>query len=278
MAIQSIHTYKEVRSSFGPWWRLEVSNWGNRGALADTTSIVAPIDNPPDGGAAAIFIGPDSTADQVIVNYVDPVPPPFATLFPNPGVLNQLRMTCGINEPFVDVPGPYFFSTAFSTQFTDLYFKDGVTAAQAFGTANPAFEAPLLQVISYLTPPTTPPSGKRNTMQRVRSTAAIGGQEATVAIWPVMGRKKISVYMRVDGTLVANPRIGAIADFVNTSLGLPAPVQFEDTISPAAVGALDATTGAQFSFTTEQPMQWIAVYATQTAGAGTIFATLIASD
>jgi hypothetical protein len=277
MSVQSVHTYEQVSQARGPWWRLDVSNWGNRGAGADSTSISVPT-SPTRGGAAAIVIGPDSTADQVLVNYTDPVPPPFASLLPNPGAINQLRMTCGVGKPFYGVPGPFFFTTSFSTMFTDLYFKDGVAAAQPFGTANPAFEAPYLQLLTYIQPP---PSGavpqKRNDMYRVRSVPAIAATEVTAAIWPVMGRRRMAVNVRADNTLVANVRIGGIVDIVNTSLGVPSPVQFEDTLATAA-GGIDATTGVQFGFENTRPIQWIAVYATQTAGAGNIIASLIARD
>lgn len=280
MTVQSVNTYKQVRAAHGPWWNLEVSNWGNRETGADATSLVAPVVDPPDGGAAAIFIGPDSTVDQVIVQYTNPVPPGGVYLPPTPGQLSRpdLRRTCGIDKPFFDVPGPYFFGVAFSSMFTDTYFKDGVVAAQPFGLTNPAFEAPYLQIESYLTPPGLQAPPRRNPLWRVRSAQAVAATEVTVCILPVAGRRRITVNMKVDNTLVANPRVGAVVTNINTSLGLPSPVQFEDTISPAAVGALDATTGAQWSFTTQQQMQWIAVYATQTAGAGFIYAWVTATD
>jgi hypothetical protein len=265
MAVVSWHTYKQVRVNFGPWWRLDVNNWGNLGAAADATSLAAPVAaDVPDGGAAAVMIGPLSTVDEAIILYTDPVPNPANTL----GTV-QRELTFGVNKPFIDVPGPYSFKAALTSQFSDTYFKDGTAAAQPFGSTNLDFEAPYLQTISYLTAPSVLPHRQRRDMFRESVRVAIAGTEVTLGIWPVMGRKRISIWMNASNTLVANTRIGLISA---GTAGTPA---IERTF---ATGTINAGTGANYEAAITTAQSFVAAYFTQTAGAGNCSCFMLATD
>ena len=276
MTVLSVLTFPEALDRKIPFWRLEITNWGNRqtGAASDGTSLNYPGSGAAlESGAQLITIGPDSTADEVIVNYN---PFLFNTAFtvPNPGFLNQLSMTVGLGRPGQMIPGAMSFRTALSTQFGDTYIKDGTTGNANFGTA-PEFEAPTLQLLVYPQMPTVPVVAKRNLMYRSVSPVVVAGAEQLLAIWPVMGRSCKVVYFRATGTLAANVRVGLISSYVGTSAGVPVFRPVEDT---AQTGAVSAATATQFRCATTTPCQWLAVYATLTGGAGSIVANLIASD
>jgi hypothetical protein len=102
------------------------------------------------------------------------------------------------------------------------------------------------------------------------------GEEETLAIWPVMGRKWMGVYLRASGTLVANDRVGRIVDYVATTAGpTVAPRPVERTVG---TGTINGATAAQLCISTAKPCQWLALYATWTSGVGGVVATMIASD
>jgi hypothetical protein len=276
MTVQSIATYAGAIESGMPFWRLQISNWGNRGATTDANSltyVAAAIK-----GAQYVVIGPDSTADEVNVAYNDLAIQNTAFAVPNPGVLNQISMTVGINRPGVILGGDLTIRTAISTMFGDTYFRDGVAAAQTFGGAQPLFEAPNLQLLFYPQLPTAVPLPKRNDMYRSFETNATGdvGAETLIAIWPIMGRTKQAVFFRATGTLVGTIRVAVISSFVGNTVGAPTVRPAEDTV--AAALAIDATTGVQASSEPNRLAQYISLYYTRSAGAGTIISNLIASD
>lgn len=274
MSVVSLNSYDAVAKTRYPFWRLEITNWGNRGSNADTTSLVYPAGgdrqagpNIP-GGGQLIMIGPDSTVDEFIVDYNELLTPGTWGP-PSPGVLSQQSFTVGIHRPIVGVPGPMIYRVSPSGQYGDTYIKDGVTGNAQLGT-NAVFESPRLQVITYIQPPSVLPFyTKRADM--VRSLNEIiedaGGAEETMGIWPVMGRRAMAVYVRASGTLEATVRVGRIAA---TSTRIQ-----EETV---ASGAVNGTTAAQFCAVTSKPASFLALYATWTAGVGGIIATMIASD
>lgn len=274
MAIQSNFSYSEIVSLGLPFWRLQIGNWGNRGAGADADSIAYTGSIPE--GAAAVVIGPDSTADQVIVNYNEVIAR-AAYAAPQPGSNQQISMSVGIARPGVQLSGPLGVRTSFSTQFTDTYFRDGDPVVKNFGTAEPLFEAPVLQMLFYPAVPPVVPGPKRADMYRTSQVNANGGvgAETLIGIWPVMGRSCKALYFRATGDLVANVRVGAIVDVVTTQAGVATSRATEDTVATAA---LSAVTGVQESIITGRPMQWIAAYYTRVSGAGFINTNLVAQD
>lgn len=275
MTVQSRLLYSQVLGAGLPFWRLELSNWGNRGAGADANSL--QYQGRIDAGAAAIVIGPESTADEAVIRYNQGIGAPTAqAIFP--GAVDQEELTIGVKKPGINLPGPLQVGTTFTTQFTDGYFRDGDPTGFPFGTLEPRFEAPTLQLLFYPRPPTNV-AYKRNDMYRSSRIAADGaiGTETLIAIWPVMGRACKSIYFRATGNLVATVRVGGIVDFVTTVLGLPQARVIEKTVNNVTL-TVNATTGATAQCTTGRPMQWIAAYYTRVSGDGNIETNLIAED
>jgi hypothetical protein len=274
MSIQSLVTYQQALAAGDTFWRLQISNWGNRETGADANSIqyTGAVD-----GAQYVTIGPESTADEVIVGYSAPSTFNRAFTIPNPGFQNQISMTVGITRPGVMLPGPLTIRTAMSTQFCDSYFRDGNPIVQNFGGLEPLFEAPSLQLLVYPYVPTMPALPKRADLYRHAQTSADAdvGDETLIAIWPVMGRSCKALYFRATNDLVATIRVGAISYFTQTVVGNPSPRAVEDTVATADI---NATTGVQESIITGRPMQWVAVYYTRTSGTGFINTNLIAQD
>lgn len=282
MTVRSLNTYAQAVQSGYPFWRLEIDNWGNRQTGADATSLVYPANgnnmgpiNIP-GGAQLIAIGPDSTADQLIVDYNQILTPGTFTP-PNPGNLNQQSMTIGVNRPGIQVPGPMIFRTSYSTMYGDIYIRDGIPGNVPLGT-NPVFESPSLQVFTYTRVPPAIPPLKRVDMYRSINTIIEdqGGEEEVLAIWPVMGRKWIGIYVRASGTLQADIRMGRVTDYVNTAAGPVAQFRpVEKTVVTASVSGSGAT---QSCMATSKPCQFITLNAIWQSGVGGIVATMIASD
>ena len=272
MAVVSALTSNQAVQAGLPFWRLQISNWGNRQTGADTTSLRYPAAGNVDMSPQLVSIGPDSTADEVLLEYngYDNL----AYTIPNPGVLDQETISVGLQKPGVFVPGPFRLRTSFSTQFSDTYVKDGVPGATPFGTA-PTFEAPTLQLLVYPNgSPITPVLPRRNLMYRSVLTEGTAGEQ-TLGIWPVMGRMCKSIYMRATGSLVATVRIGLISAYEATSAGVVQPRVVEKTVG---TGTINGTTAVAYARGTALPAQWLAAYATVTGGAGFIAANLIASD
>jgi len=276
MTVQSLFLYSQIVGDGLPFWRLQISNWGNRGVGADATSVA--YNQPIKDSAAAIVVGPDSTADEVIVNYNN-VLQASALVVPNPGDLNQISQTVGITRPGLHLPGPLGIRTAYSTQFTDGYFKDGDPTVNPFGTLEPLFEAPNLELFLYPRPPKVPIFSKRNAMYRSRQPAAgvDVGVETLIGIWPVMGRACKSIYFQATNDLVATVRVGGISAFITTQVGLPVARTFEKTVNTVTL-TINGTTGVTAQCTTGRPMQWIAAYYTRVSGTGFINTNLIAED
>lgn len=272
MAVTSALTSNQAVQAGLPFWRLQISNWGNRQTGADATSLRYPAIGNVDMSPQLISIGPDSTADEVLLEYNPYDNTPY--LIPSPGVLDQETISVGLQKPGVFVPGPFRLRTSFSTQFSDTYVKDGVPGSVAFGTAA-TFEAPTLQLLIYPNgSPITPVLPRRNLMYRSASTVG-GVGEQTIGIWPVMGRMCKSVYMRATGSLIATVRIGLISAYEATNAGVISPRVVERTVG---TGTINATTAAAYARGTAMPAQWLAAYATVTGGAGSILTNLIASD
>ena len=276
MAVTSVLTLDEALQKGLPFWRLQISNWGNRQTGADATSLRYPASGTLTTSPQLVAIGPDSTADEALLEYN-----PYsntAFLAPNPGALDQETISIGLQKPGVFVPGPISVRTAFSTQFTDTYVKDGTPGNAAFGTSS-VFEAPTLQLLVYPAgSPITPVFAKRNLLYRstsVDTTAFVLGTEVPIAYWPVMGRGCKAIYMRATNTLVANVRIGLISTYEATNVGVVSPRIVEKTVGS---GAINGNTAVSYARGTGLPGQWLAVYITPTAGAGFVQANLVASD
>jgi len=270
MADQTLYSYEVARELGMPFWRVEVTNWGNRETGADATSLLYPV-APTRGGAALIVVGPDSTVDQAIVNYNTGTAAPTA---PVPGVLDAVSMTLGLQRAGYQIPGPMQFRTAFSSMFGDTYVKDDGSAGAGLLGTNPVFEAPRLQLLVYERPALYAPPTRRNAMYRSAVVTATAGEQ-TLAIWPVMGRLAKSVTFRATGTLVANVRVGLITDYVATSGGVASARPIETT---EFTGAIAAATGNQVGKRITAPAQFLVAYFTLTGGAGDVVCNLVASD
>lgn len=276
MAVTSVLTLDEALQKGLPFWRLQISNWGNRQTGADATSLRYPASGRINVSPQLITIGPDSTADEALLEYNPYYDGAFTV--PNPGVLDQETISIGLQKPAAFTPGPILVRTAFSTQFTDTYVKDGTAGNAAFGTSS-VFEAPTLQLLVYPSgSPITPVFAKRNLLYRSTSfdtTPLVLGTEVPIAYWPVMGRGCKAIYMRATNTLVANVRIGLISTYEATSGGAPSPRIIEKTVGS---GVINGVTAVSYARGTALPGQWLAVYITPTAGVGFAQANLVASD
>lgn len=281
MTVQGTSTYARVVTSGMPFWRLEISNWGNRQTNADANSLEY-VDAPINGGGQVIVIGPDSTVDTVLVVYQDLslTPQLLAKLnadiatFP-PGTLNLIMESVSVVRPGVLLPGPLRIRAAEPSMYADTYYRDGSSTTSPFGGGEPLFERPRLQLYVYPSLPALFVPHQRADMLRSTVTAASAdvGAETLIGIWPVAGRKRKAVYFRVTDTLEASLRVGLISGYVAGTVGAPLPQMVEDTLSTAA---LTATT--QASMASETPCQFLAAYYTRTAGAGDVVTNLFASD
>ena len=279
MTVQGTSTYASVVTSGMPFWRLEISNWGNRETNADANSLEY-VDAPVNGGGQVIAIGPDSTVDTVIVAYQDlSMTPQLLTKlnididsFP-PGTLNLIMESVSTVRPGVLLPGPLRVRAAQSSMYADTYYRDGDATTSPFGGGEPLFERPQLQLYVYPSLPGLSVPHRRSDMLRSTVTTAAGVTETLIGIWPVAGRKTKAVYFRVTDTLTANVRVGLISGYVAGTAGSPLPRMVEDTLNTAAV-----TATAQASMSSAVPCQYLAAYYTRTGGAGDVITNLIASD
>lgn len=281
MTVQGTSTYARVVTAGMPFWRLEISNWGNRQTNADANSLEY-VDAPVNGGGQVIVIGPDSTVDTVIVAYQDLslTPQVLAKLnndiaTASPGFINLIMESVSVVRPGVLLPGPLRIRAAEPSMYADTYYRDGSSTTSPFGGGEVLFERPQLQLYVY---PSLPalfiPHRRVDMLRSVQTTASADvGAETLIGIWPVAGRKRKAVYFRVTDTLEASLRVGLISGYVGGTAGVPLPRMVEDTLSTAA---LTATT--QASMSSEVPCQYLAAYYTRTAGAGDVITNLIASD
>lgn len=252
-----------------PFWRLQISNWGNVGTGADANSVQY-VDGPVSS-AQYVVIGPDSTADEVVIGYDDNALA-FGNTGSSPLILGREQFTIGIVRPGAMLPGPLTVIATIATRFGDVYFKDGDPAAQPFGLTAPRFQPPEIQLLFYNVVPSVPTYTKRSMLHRtVFEAAGAVGVETLFGIWPVMGRSCKSVYFRATGTAVASVRVGGIT----ASRTVGPPLLFETTV---ATNTINANTGVNASISTDRPMQWLAAYATTTAGAGAIQVEMTAQD
>lgn len=274
MADQTLYPYERAVELGVPFWRVEVTNWGNRQTGAVPTSLRYPATTQLRNGAAHIALGPDSTADQVIVDYFQGEP--TVVVAPTPGVLDTNSITVGIQHPGQSLLGPMNFRTAPSTMFGDAYvMDDGLGTTAQFGTST-VFEAPRLQLFVFPYQPRQLPPLRRNNMFRsVRVDSASGTTEVQLGIWPVMGRLAKSVAFRATGTLAGSARVGLISSQVIGTSGVPIFNVVETTEFSAGVAG---ATAEQVRKTITTPTQWLVAYFTRSGGAGSIICNLLASD
>lgn len=281
MTVMGTSTYARVVASAMPFWRLEISNWGNRQNNADANSLEY-VEAPINGGGQVIVIGPESTVDTVLVAYQDLslTPQLLAKLnedietFP-PGTTNLIMQSVSVTRPGVLLPGPLRIRAAQSSMYADAYYRDGDATAYLFGGAESLFERPLLQLYIYpALPPLVVPHRRADMIRStVTEASAATGVETLVGIWPVAGRKAKAVYVRATDLLEATIRVGMISSYVAGSVASPLPQMVEDTLATATV-----TPTAQASFSVPQLCQYLAVYYTRTSGDGNLITNLTASD
>lgn len=264
-----------------PFWRLEISNWGNRQTNADANSLEY-VAAPVNGGGQVIVVGPDSTVDTVLVAYQDLSLTPQVLVKLNndidtaaPGSINLIMESVSVVRPGVLLPGPLRIRAAESSMYADTYYRDGSSTTSPFGGGEPLFERPQLQLYVYPSLPQLFVPHRRADMLRSALTAASAdvGAETLIGIWPVAGRKAKTVYVRATDTLEATIRVGMISGYVAGTVAVPLPRMVEDTLTTAAI-----TPTAQASFSVPQLCQYLAVYYTRTAGAGNVVTNLTASD
>lgn len=272
MTIVSPYTYQQAIGALAPYWWLEITRWGNRGAsgVAGDLTYAGQI----RGSVAGVAIGPDSTVSEAIIGF-NSVGPTFATTAPTPGEVQPGTVTVGVNAPVGPLAGPLTVRTAMQGQFADGYMRDGATAASPFGGAEPLFEMPKLSLLFYA--PTSRPSvpAVRAPMLRSFDRTMGAGPVTLVAIWPVSGRRRMTVSARAYGTAVGNFFVGRISYAVETVVGVATPRYSEDL---STANAFDATTGAQAAWSSDVPCQFLALYYTKTAGAGDLQGVMTAVD
>lgn len=248
-----------------PYWRLRIQNWGNVGTTADPdrgsilyppVAIVGgePLTKPPNA-TALVAIGSFSSVDSVIVNSLKPVP---INVSPN-----GIQQIASVGQPVIVAPGPVYIQS--HTQlYGDFYFADGDPVQRAWGPniTGSRFIEPILELLFYFSMPTNVPTS-RGPFKQVRSQALGATADTIVGAYPISGRRRTSLFVRVTDTAIATVRVGLVLTDV------------EDTIG---TGTANAVTGATLSFVTTQPASFLTVYYTLTAGAGGIFTEVISED
>lgn len=273
MTVVSPYTYAQAIGALAPYWWLEITRWGNRGASSVPGELT--YDGVINGPVAGVAIGPDSTVSEVIVGY-NSVGPVFLTIAPFPGEVQAGTLTVGVNAPAGPLAGPLSVRVAMEGQFADTYMRDGATAASPFGAAEPLFEMPTLSLVCYA--PSSPnPIVPATRAPLIRSFDVVmgAGAKTLVAIWPVSGRRRMRVSARAYGTAVGSFYVGRISYAVTTIAGLTVP-RYAEVLSSGV--AVDATTGAQGEWSSQEPCQFLALYYTRTAGAGNLQGVLTATD
>lgn len=265
MAVTSPFTLQEAVSLGHMFWALEITNWGNLGTGADANSLV--YTGSITHTAGMIAVGAESTVDQAVVTYTPPQFVGKTPITPNTFV--------GLECPGIVLPAPITVGAGLTPLFADTYLRDGNATPQAFGGAEPLFEAPFLQLMFYLQAPGVNgqfPATRRGTM--IRRVAPVvpnaGTTETLLGIWPVMGRSKLAVYFGAAGNLVADVRVGVIPG--EYALGEP---PAEET---AGTGTVNATTGANAAVFPTQSCAFLAAYYTRTSGTGALRVKVVASD
>lgn len=272
MTVNSPYTYAQA-APFSPYWWLNVTRWGNRGAssVAGDLTYQGTIDGPVRG----IAIGPDSTVPEVIIGF-NSVGPTFAQLAPAPGQILEGTLTVGVNAPAGPLAGPLVVRTAMQGQFGDSYMRDNAAVASDFGIAEPLFEIPKLSLVFYL-PATNSPIVPATRAPMIRPFDVVMGADPVtlVAIWPVSGRRRMRVSARAYGTAVGNFFIGQIAYAVDTVVGVAQPMFSEVLSTPIPVAS---GSGVQGAWESTASCQFLALYYTRTAGAGNLQGVMTAVD
>jgi len=269
-------TYPQAIQAQAPWWRLDISGWG---LYTDTFNNYYPPLNGSTpvpkltSGAMIATIGPDSTVDQVLVGYDDPITHDIEGIA-FPGTLGIYRFTIGYNRPSPIIPGPMRFASARSTIYNTTWQADGVGSV----TMAP-LEAPYLQMFLYQAAPGVVPYQEvRADFLREFSVADTGLSTALPqVIYPVAGRRCVNVYAYCTGTLVADIKVGRLA-WYNEDLASP-PFAINVGIEKVfATGTANATTHVNFQSSTNNPGQFVTVWGAKNAGAGNLVIIVVASD
>ncbi len=272
MTVISPYTYAQA-AAFSPYWQLEVTRWGNRGASSVPGELA--YQGVIGGPVAGVAIGPDSTVAEAIVGF-NSVGPTFATTAPSPGEVQPGTLSVGVNAPAGPLAGPLSVRVAMQGQFADGYVRDGGTSVSNFGALEPLFEMPKLSLMFYM--PTTRAllaPATRVPMTRSFDVVMGAGAVTLVAIWPVSGRKRMNVRARAYGTAVGSFFVGQISYQVDTVLGVAAPA-YAEVLSPA--NAVSGVSGAQAVWSSDVPCQFLALYYTKSGGNGDLQGVMTAVD
>ncbi len=257
-------TYQTALSNSWPWWSCSVRGWGD--TVLGGLSIVLDSTNCPGSfrqGPQYMAIDPVSSVDTVSVN---------CTL---PGGIDGVNVS--VDCPGYMLGGPV--AVVALLRYGGVYYPAGATAPAAFGSAEPRMVPPQLAMRFYpQIPPGLPPTVKRFPLAAAKKRTMVAGAENLIAIWPVSGRRSLACAFRATGTLTANVRVGLInQDDARSESAGGSGIPFEVTLGTGAVTA-PAAGGANASLTTVQPCQYLAAYATLTAGAGDAWAYITAHD
>ena len=282
MTVTSLANYAQVQAIGLSVLRLQITNWGNVATGIDATSLLyGTLPSQALEGAYAVTIGPESTVDRVTLAY-NAVFNSGATTASKLSGSNTLSQTLSVVRPAVNqLAGPLFVScTRGPGYFNDVYYRDNDPNPHNFGGLEPLFELPFLQLDVHLRPPTNVLPTQRSPMFRSFNTAIINpeipGTEQLIAIWPVMGRQRMTVACRAIsavGGLTASIRVGLITHGGNTT---PTIAGTEATAGP--VVSIDSAVGNQALYTMVHPAQYLALYATRTAGLGNVVGHMLAED
>lgn len=272
MTVTSPYVYAQAAPYFPYWW-LNMTRWGNRGAssMAEELAYQGSI----AGGVGGVAIGPDSTVPEAIIGF-NSLGPTFAQLAPAPGEVQEGTLTVGVNAPAGPLAGPLTVRTAMQGQFSDAYMRDGATVVSNFGALEPLFEMPKLSLIFYM-PTTRAPLVPATRAPMIRPFDVVMGAGAVtlVAIWPVSGRRRMMVSARSYGTAAGNFFVGRISYAVDTIVGVASPRYSEDLSN---ANAIDATSGVQAAWSSQDPCQFLALYYTKTGGNGNLQGVMTALD
>lgn len=224
------------------YFQLIITNWGDKGAAADTSESAFVSDIPVRWFA----MDPGSDYDAVLVRYDNRPPAPIATTADQRGIQQANELIMSVSHPLTDkVTAQFSLRPILTSLFTDTYrtmggatatFGSALTQGGQGGTINSTgiWMQPQLRVLmGFEDPPQQFPKRAHKLYRFTRSTSGDGTEELLLVV-PVFGRNRArvtlfaangttySVRLTAVGGTVYQPAIGAQQPFLQEfSLGAP---------------------------------------------------------
>ncbi len=261
----------------------EITDWGQS---FGTPVIVATFSDQPHS-LKSLAIGPDSDIDQVNVRYALP-----SVIGTSQGQSGGKNVGQSFATERMSITAPYNsavrdgYNTALGVllaltpvdRFSDFYLAEGQAVAQPFGSTmnlpniRPVWvRQPTLQVVLSGANTRLPATwGRRNNkFEHYENFAwfdAMGlNNEGVYKVWPIHGRKKVTVVCRSRGNGTFRVRLATVASHPSAS---DHPI--ESQVAPGGYPAttpIPVTAQAKFDITLASRATYLIVYATRTGPA-----------